>query len=778
MEAQDKLQFKISSHLKSIIGRDLITDDNVAIFELVKNSFDAGATFAKLHFDKNNIYIVDNGKGMSRDDFINKWLFVAYSAKMDGTEDSDIDYRDKIATQRRYAGSKGVGRFSCDRLGSDLEIQSRPKDQKVVSSLSINWNEFEESMKDEFSEIDVQYRNLSDFNLPEWVEPPYQSGTALHIYGLREDWTRKKLEGLKASLSKLINPFGQDETNFYIEISAPQELEADQHYEKTTPPDEQVPNKVINGPVKNFIFQTLQEKTTWIRSWIDNESNLLRTELTDRGKTIYKISEKLPFPTLANSNFNCNIFYLNRASKHTFALRMGVSSIDFGSVFLFKNGFRIYPVGEKTDDTFGIDRRKQQGYARFLGTRDILGRIDVEGDESQFKESSSRDKGLIETDAYHDLVDCFWEKCLKRLEKYVVGVSWTLKLDMDSEDPSFLSGDEAKSKVIDVITKLASSPEISIDYYAEDLLDIIDHQNQGLGKTISNLSALAEHVGDNELAHKVEEARRQINELQRHEAQALEYAEKERRARREAEKEAKKAERELKTEKERNLFLSSQQSRDEETLENLHHQVIIYATNAISQIEADLYLLKFGNKNFEKNELVEKFGNLLDWNKHIVAASRFATSANFKMQSNKIEEDLPVFVRQYIETVCPMYESRLAISVTGDPKPLTKRFTPIEISIIIDNLIDNAKKADANSIEFDLASPEPNFLQIKVKDDGFGITEEITNHEDMFLKGVTTTEGSGIGLFNVRSYLEAINGSIEVEETSVHGTTFRIRVYK
>jgi len=64
------MQFKISSALKDIIGRDLINDDLIAIFELVKNSYDAHATrvniyFENLYTDNPSIKIVDNGKGMS-----------------------------------------------------------------------------------------------------------------------------------------------------------------------------------------------------------------------------------------------------------------------------------------------------------------------------------------------------------------------------------------------------------------------------------------------------------------------------------------------------------------------------------------------------------------------------------------------------------------------------------------------------------------------------------------------------------------------------------------
>ena len=47
-----QLAFKVSSGLKNIIGKDLISDRFIAIFELVKNSYDAGASKVKINFDK------------------------------------------------------------------------------------------------------------------------------------------------------------------------------------------------------------------------------------------------------------------------------------------------------------------------------------------------------------------------------------------------------------------------------------------------------------------------------------------------------------------------------------------------------------------------------------------------------------------------------------------------------------------------------------------------------------------------------------------------------
>jgi signal transduction histidine kinase len=774
------MYFKVSSGLKNIIGKDLITDDYAAIFELIKNSFDAYANNVDIYFSRDEIYVIDDGKGMTFDDITNKWLFLAYSAKQDGSEDYVKDYRANLQATKRYAGSKGVGRFSCDRLGKKLVLQSKNvAGNDNVEQLDVNWESFEVSLKDEFIHIPVIHNSIDNFNLPEWITPPSQHGTALIISGLRDSWPRKKLQDLKASLAKLINPFGAKERGFSITLHAPDEDEEDQKklLEYQTKGKDVPPYEIINGSVENFIFQALEEKTTWLRSWINKEKKILCSELTDRGKLIYRVSEPLEYNELLDSDFECHIFYLNRAAKSTFARRMNIYSVSFGSIFLFKNGFRVYPIGNEADDSFGIDRRKGQGYARYLGTRDVIGRIDVYGDESKFKESSSRDKGLVKTLAVEQLEECFRKKCFIRLENYVVGVSWKLKYDMDMEDALFLSGDEAKAKVIDVLAKLANSPAITVEYYAEDILTVINNKISGFDKTIDNLTTLAEKVGNHELIEQAQVASKKYQEMQKAEAEAIAYAERERKARRLADQTARKISAELNQEKEKNLFLTSQQTRDKDLLENLHHQVIIYASNAIHQIEASLSNLKQG-KQLSINELQETFENLRLLNQQVISASRFATTANFKMESSFIDEDLSQYISQYIERICPIHESRITVKVDNQANGFKKRFKPIEVSIVLDNLIDNARKAGATYILFELFKTDSNVLNILVKDDGFGLDPSIIMPDSIFEKGVTTTHGSGLGLYHVRQLLEGMTSSILLKESNPKGTIFELKVYQ
>ena len=104
---------------------------------------------------------------------------------------------------------------------------------------------------------------------------------------------------------------------------------------------------------------------------------------------------------------------------------MGIESKNYGSVFLFKNGFRVQPYGNKGDDSWGLDFRLQQGYNRFISSRDLFGRVDIiTNDIEQFKEVSSRDGGLVETAGFNQLKEIFEKKAHRRLERYVVGVLW------------------------------------------------------------------------------------------------------------------------------------------------------------------------------------------------------------------------------------------------------------------------------------------------------------------------------------------------------------------
>lgn len=835
----DTLQFKVSSALKDLVGKDLITSDNVAIFELVKNSYDAYANHVIITFSEDKITIVDNGKGMSYADLRDKWLFLGFSAKKDGTEDDFADgkqksYRDKI--KRYYAGAKGIGRFSCDRLGRYLTITTQTEDATEAQQISVDWSKFEDDQKKEFSSIDVTHQSLviSD------VFPGNSShGTRIEITDLHDEetpWTRKHILDLKRSLQKLINPFS--ETNdFLIEIVCEREKAND---EKQIEKGIDYDRDLVNGPLRNSIVKILKLKTTQVDVKVEN--GYIYTTLSDRGVDIYKIKE---------TNIDCSLIkngavtlsFLNRAAKYNFSKLMGVDSINYGSVFLFRNGFRILPYGETGDDSWGIDFRAQQGRARYLGSRDLMGRVDVfVEDIAELKEVSSRDSGLVDSPMSRQVNELYW-KCHKRLERYVVGVLWgeaflkndyysdnvkgdaarkeLQRIDKDSDNPSYVIDSSLGSKIdfVRLIKVLSSDNNVEVLYYNTELANLVSSNfapEDIKPQFISDLETIAERTGNTELINKIEDAKRRIEELTRQKAEAERKAAEAERLQREAEEKARKAEEErrlaelkareeeerrrlaeiakLRAENEKakseiarlqaekkakeeegkrkqaekekeqvkkqNLFLQSVDSLDKDRIVKYHHDIRLHAStiqNTISRL-----IQKANNKSLSDEELKKMAERINRANNKVLSIAMFASKANFNTTGETLEDDIVAYIEQYVTQVLPDFYEDIKFHGIAHGCKLNKRFKPLEVSLLIDNFVSNSINAKARNFSV-VVSPMGDRVEIDIIDDGKGWSKEI-NSRNVFDKGVSTTSGSGLGLYNAMQYIKSdLGGDIFID---------------
>jgi signal transduction histidine kinase len=778
------LHFDVSTGLKRVLGRSLITNNEVAIFEIVKNSFDARADTVHLYFGNDSIVIADNGHGMSYEDIKQKWLFVAYSEKR--SQNFQKDFRDVVAERGNYAGSKGIGRFSSDRLGDILTLQSRPTAKKggAVHKLEINWDAFEKDDKKRFETIPVSYSEEVTFTLPLELRgfgSTLNHGTVIEIKSLRQEWDRDALRSLKASLAKLINPFGSGADSFNIHLTAPAESSEDKKLvreakkEKTTP----LSKDIINGRVGNFIFSDLQERTTFIV--VSIEDGYLDTTLTDRGEVVYKIREVNPYKKLGSSGFRCELYYLNQSAKVTFARRVGLPSVQFGSVFLFRNGFRVYPIGEDGDDWFAFDRRKQQGFARFLGTREIIGRVDVSGSDDDFEEASSRNQGLIETPAVAQLRDAVMEHCLKRLEKYVVPVSWERdeeknKFDDSGDDLSLLLTDPGRARVSAAVANLVDNKRIELLEYSKKLIGVLNERSKQFESSLVSLRLIAEKTGDKAFLVKLDKAEKRFDELKKSETEAIKIAERQRAAAAAATERADVAEAAVKHEQRRSHFLESVVDLDTATVLNLHHQVTIYAVG-ISQLIENFLAGTQSQRAVPREAVLQALEQMAFLNKKVLAVTSFAAKARFKLDSEKIEADLPGFITEYIESVARAAGSaRMRIEVKNEHSGLRLRFKPIDIAIVVDNLVNNARKARASRIRFELSGSDKAGLVVRVSDNGRGISRGV-DRDRIFEMGYTTTRGSGLGLYHVRQVLGEIGGSIELDDPATgNGAIFAIKI--
>ena len=125
-----------------------------------------------------------------------------------------------------------------------------------------------------------------------------------------------------------------------------------------------------------------------------------------------------------------------------------------------------------------------------------------------------------------------------------------------------------------------------------------------------------------------------------------------------------------------------------------------------------------------------------------------------------------------------IYEkNQLQFDIILNDATFVKKVSLLDISVVLDDLISNSEKANASLVQIETVNPTDESLLIYFSDNGRGVSERfLENSEQIFELGVTTTEGSGIGLNSVRTALKSMNGSIEFLGNNLRlgGATFQI----
>jgi len=142
-EESNILKWRFDVNTFRLIGRELITDRITAVYELVKNCYDANATTVNVIFKNvghnskdGQIIISDNGIGMSFTDVRDKWMVV-------GTASKRNELYSPKPFKRRYVGEKGIGRFAVDKLGRKVQISTKKEGEAKKLVVDIDWYQYE-----------------------------------------------------------------------------------------------------------------------------------------------------------------------------------------------------------------------------------------------------------------------------------------------------------------------------------------------------------------------------------------------------------------------------------------------------------------------------------------------------------------------------------------------------------------------------------------------------------------------------------------------------------
>lgn len=219
---QPDFRLRIDAHALVQLGEQLITDDEQALLELVKNSYDADADWAKIRIDcdytpdpekdyapaeaRGLIEIEDNGTGMDQKAIQAGWLLISLSLKR---EQKVRGIRTK-KHKRLPLGDKGLGRLGTMKLGKCLSVETRHSTTEQGWLVTFQWS-------------DIRSGVLLE-NVPiKWIRIPANgtTGTTVRIFGLRElgSWrTAKRRSRLETKLSGLISPFDGSVNNFEVTL--------------------------------------------------------------------------------------------------------------------------------------------------------------------------------------------------------------------------------------------------------------------------------------------------------------------------------------------------------------------------------------------------------------------------------------------------------------------------------------------------------------------------------------------------------------------------------
>ena len=385
-----KSYFEPTGRLIMSIGKDLIKDLPAALVELVKNSYDADASYVEITYIKNedglNIIVEDDGHGMSQETVLNAWMVPSTDYKLK---------KKKSPKGRVYQGRKGIGRYAVSLLGNKLKLITTRDGMETTACF--DWDEFNSEKK--LSDIPIFITTSETTN---------NSGTKLIItneFGnnLADEINEIDAQKVEKELSKLLSNikdfkiivsykkfYSDDKKNICNKEISQLEFNEAWHYKLSGEI-----HADFNYELKYSNFYTKEEKE-FKGSFI---KELPKNSVPCGGISIdYRVYDKDPsgievIMNFINGNQNTNL------SKTEIRNML----IDKSGISIFRNDFRIRPYGDKGFDWLNLDSKRVQNPSMAIGSEQINGKISIESEEiSGLKEKSARD-GLYENSNFYTL---------------------------------------------------------------------------------------------------------------------------------------------------------------------------------------------------------------------------------------------------------------------------------------------------------------------------------------------------------------------------------------
>lgn len=392
--------FRPRARVLQLLGDELIGSPRLAVFELVKNAYDADANEAVVQIDlapeeEPSITVTDDGEGMSLDLLRSVWLVPGDDHRRKQRENSE---RSPIH-HRLPLGEKGLGRFAVHKLGNRIRLTTRARDSNECV-VDIDWNEL----------IDKPYLDEAPVRIrvrPAEVFTEEKTGTRIEIRELRPPvWSRRDVRRLHAQITSICSPF-----------EGPGEFQATLQVPGNEGWIEDLPDfaEIVDRAIWKFAFRLEEGRFYYTYEFRQVPGFKLDPRKVSRSGDRLKLppdsgSRRMDKKVVADETTTRGIGPIS-GEFHVFdrdrevLRRLGDTRLltsyldENGGIRVYRDGIRVYNYGESGDDWLGLDLRRVNIPTRRISRNIVLGAVHLSLESSGRLLEKTNREGFVENDA-------------------------------------------------------------------------------------------------------------------------------------------------------------------------------------------------------------------------------------------------------------------------------------------------------------------------------------------------------------------------------------------
>lgn len=392
--------FRPRARVLQLLGDELIGSARLAVFELVKNAYDADANEVIVRLDltsptKPTITVTDDGEGMTLDVLRSVWL-------VPGNDHRQRQREADARTSRHHRlplGEKGVGRFAVHKLGNRITLVTRSEDSEECV-VDIKWSDLIAHPYLDEAPVTIGIRHPEVFS-------KNRTGTRIEIRQLRTtSWPRGEVRRLHNQITSICSPFAET-SGFHAILQVP----GREHWTADLP---DVP-EILDRAIWKFSFRLDRGK-------FDSTYEFRQVPGLNLDKrTILKSGDRLKLPPERGAGRTTEKVVADKAALDGIGIVTGTFHVydrdqevrqrlpylqalekyldEMGGVRVYRDGIRVYNYGESGNDWLGLDLRRVNVPTRRISNNIILGAIHLSLAESTGLVEKTNREGFVENDA-------------------------------------------------------------------------------------------------------------------------------------------------------------------------------------------------------------------------------------------------------------------------------------------------------------------------------------------------------------------------------------------